>query len=184
MHFPLVGVPCLLAAVLLVGGCSPGPAADHRRAVAVAPVAGAWPGPHDSVTDRALSVMHRWDDRRAAAYASGDVSRLRDLYVRGSVAGARDVRILREYAARGLVVEHLVMQVLRARVEVASRSRLRLHLVDRVAGGTARSWRSEVALPGGRPRSRTVTLVRVGGRWLVRSVRAGPAHGSVSGGQR
>lgn len=178
MRLLLVHVLCLLGSLVLLGGCGASPPAGAAPAVGSEPgeprVAAVAPAERaDPPAARALAVLHRWDDRRAAAYASGDVALLRRLYVPGSVAGARDVRTLREYAAHGLVVEDLTMQVLDVDVLEESPTRLRVHLVDRLAGGTATVGRSEVALPGGRPRSRTVTMVLRGDRWLVRSVRPG-----------
>ena len=64
----------------------------------------------------ALEVLHAWDTRRARAWAEADADALRALYVRGSAAGRADVRLLRAYAARGLVVRRLVTQVFAVRV--------------------------------------------------------------------
>jgi hypothetical protein len=124
---------------------------------------------------RALGQLRRWDERRAAAYAASDLGRLRRLYAPGSRAGARDVRILRSYADRGLIVEELAVQVLDVRLVSASPQSVRLRVLDRVAGGAVvpTSGRGEAMLPSGRPTLRTVTMVDLGDGWVVRSVRHG-----------
>jgi hypothetical protein len=121
-------------------------------------------------TATALGVLRAWDRDRAAAYSSGDVAALRRLYVPGSEAGQRDVAILRSYAARGLVVRGLRMQRLRADVLDRRRDRLRLRVLERVAGGTVVSGTSRTALPTDRAGRRTVVLVRGAGGWRVASV--------------
>ncbi len=122
---------------------------------------------------RALAVLHRWDRQRVAAYAAGDPARLRRLYAPASLAGARDVRLLRAYADRGVRVADLKVQVLEAHVLAMTEHLLRIEVVDRVAGGTAISDRSPRELPGSRPETRTVTFVAGSGGWRVRSVRRG-----------
>ena len=49
----------------------------------------------------AAEVLAAWDAERAAAWADGDVRRLRSLYTAGSVAGDRDVAMLRALARPG-----------------------------------------------------------------------------------
>lgn len=129
------------------------------------------------VTRPAVEVLRAWDADRAAAWAAGDVDRLRRLYVPGSRAGDRDVRLLQRYAARGLRVRDLRVQRLRVAVQVDRPDELVLRVVERLAGGrvvpaaTGRSRRG-AALPVSVARERTVTLRRTGtgGRWRVASV--------------
>ena len=156
-----VPVLVLLLPLLLLAGCAAS-AAIQRPAVGVA---------HTRPAVEALALLHRWDGRRSAAYAAGDPSRLRRLYSRGSWAGARDVRVLRAYADRGLVVDGLATQVLEVEVVERSDRVLRLRVVERFAGGTVRSSRSEATLPSGRIRERVLTLVRGERGWVLRSVR-------------
>ena len=130
---------------------------------------------------RALAVLRRWDRLRAAAYAAGEPGTLRSLYSPGSWAGARDVRTLRTYADRGLVVRGLRMQVLSAELLPARPGTLRLRVEERVAGGTVTDGRAEVRLPTGRPTERVVTLVHGPQGWQLRSVRR--SSESVSGAQ-
>lgn len=163
-----------LLVIVLLAGCT-ATAQTHRRGGGVdreRPVVGA------------LAVLHRWDERRAAAYASGDVRALRRLYLRGSWAGARDARILREYADRGLVVDGVAPQVVRARLVERSGRVLRLRVLERLVRTTVRSDRSETSLPAGRLRDLVVTLVRERGRWRVCSVQPRDRPRNELGSQR
>jgi hypothetical protein len=115
----------------------------------------------------AAAVLADWDARRAQEWARGDATRLEQLYVAGSRAGAADVRLLLRYAERGLRVTGLQTQVVD--LDVLDRTERRLHLVvtDRVVGGVAVGRGAGVPLPVGRPSTRHVVLVRTGGTWLV-----------------
>jgi hypothetical protein len=118
------------------------------------------------------AVLAGWDEQRSVAWAEGDVVALRRLYVAGSRTGAADVRLLRHYVARGLVVEGLTTQVLGLDVVERASSRLVLVVTDRVVGGRAvGSGAARIALPADRASSRRVELVRRGGRWLVAEAR-------------
>lgn len=114
----------------------------------------------------AAAVLAAWDTDRAAAWAAGDVGRLRSLYAPGSVAGERDVAMLRRWLDRGLVVTGIQMQVLSLRELFRSPHRMALAVVDRVVGAAA----DGVALPSDTPTARTLELRRVDGEWLVASV--------------
>ena len=119
----------------------------------------------------ALDVLHGWDDARSHAWATGDAAALRRLYVAGSAAGRADVRLLRRYLARGLVVRHLRMQVFAVRVMRRDDGILRMRVTDRVAGGVAVTGRHRLRLPVDRPTTHTIVLRRVAGAWRVASVR-------------
>ncbi len=119
----------------------------------------------------ALEVLHGWDAARSRAWAAGDVAALRRLYVAGSAAGRADVRLLRRYLARGLVVRHLTMQVFAVRVLRHEPGRLRVMVTDRLAGGVAVSEGHRVPLPRDRATTRTITIRRAGGVWRVETVR-------------
>lgn len=138
-----------------------------------AAVAASAASPVDRQTDRALEILHRWDDARSAAWSSGSVPALRDLYTPGSRAGAADCARLTAYLRRGLVVDGMRMQVLDVAVRVATSSRLVLVVTDRLATATAVS-RMDPTLQWVLPRdvstTRTLTLVRSAGRWLVAEV--------------
>ena len=113
------------------------------------------------------SVLAAWDERRASAWAQGDVEALRGLYADGSRTGAADVRLLRHYLRRGLVVEGMTTQVLALDVVERSASRLVLVVTDRVVGARAVGGASPIALPADRASTRRIALVRRGGAWLV-----------------
>ncbi len=84
----------------------------------------------------ASRVLHAWDARREAAWAASDPAmRCAALYVPGSAAATADVRLLRAYGERRLVVRRIVTQVFALRVLHLDRRVLRLWVVDRVAGG-------------------------------------------------
>lgn len=119
----------------------------------------------------AAEVLADWDADRSAAWASGDVRRLRALYTPGSVAGERDVAMLGRWLDRGLVVAGLRTQVLSLRELRRSADRWVLAVTDRVVDGDAVGRRTRAALPVDAASSRTITLRLVGGRWLVASVR-------------
>ena len=126
----------------------------------------------------AADLLRGWDERRARAWASGDVEALRSLYTPGSVAGRVGRRMLREWLARGLRVRGLRMQLVAVRVRESARDRAVLLVIDRLAGGVAVGRGVRVALPRDRLSRRTVTLRRVAGEWLVDSVvgQASPAR--------
>ena len=137
--------------------------------------AGAAPAPVDRQSARALEILHRWDDARSAAWSAGSVPGLRDLYTPGSRAGAEDGARLTAYLRRGLVVDGMRMQVLDVVVQVATSTRLVLVVTDRLAAATAVSRTDPAlrwALPRDVPTTRTLTLVRSAGRWLVAEVDA------------
>jgi hypothetical protein len=154
----VLGVAGALAAVglLQVGlGHEPAPTAVPASAPARSP---------------ALDVLHGWDEARSHAWATGDVAGLRRLYVAGSAAGRADVRLLRRYLARGLVVRQLRMQVFAVHVMRRDDGVLRMRVTDRVAGGVAVTGRQRLRLPADRPTAHTIVLRRVAGAWRVASV--------------
>ena len=120
---------------------------------------------------RAASALHVWDARRAAAYARGDAAALRRLYLPGSGAGARDVRVLEAYADRGLVVRGLRTQVLALEVRGSGPDRVRLEVTDRTVGARAVGGGVRAVLPRDAPSTRVVVLRALAGEWRVASVR-------------
>lgn len=126
--------------------------------------------PPDSTDARV--VLGSWDDRRSRAWQRGDVRALRALYTSRSTAGVRDVRMLRGYLRRGLTVRGLATQRLSVTEIARDPHRLRLVVVDRLAGG----WVMPDArpLPRGEARVSRVVLRRVRGEWRVASVTRGP----------
>lgn len=139
-------------------------------APASAPASGPPSGAPRSDLVSSLEVLHGWDDRRAAAWAEGDVAALRSLYAPGSRAGRADVRLLRAYVARGVVVRRLVTQVFAVEVVHRDATSVRLRVFDRVAGGeVVRHGRVE-PLGSSVPVRRTIQLRREWGSWQVVSV--------------
>jgi hypothetical protein len=139
--------------------------ATSMHVVAAAPAAA---GP-DLPADPA-AVLHRWDERRSAAWAAGDLRALGRLYVAGSAAGRADVAMLRAWRARGLRVEALEVQVLRVDVRRRVQRRVALVVTDRLVGATAVGPGVREPLPTDRPSTRRVVLRRLAGQWRVAAV--------------
>src|SRR5690606_6247053 len=97
---------------------------------------------------------------------------LRASYVPGSSAGAADLRMLRAYASRGLIVQGARMQLGRLTELDRRGDRLRVAVVERLGpayavGGDGR----RLALPRDSWRSRVLVL-RFEDRWRVVSARS------------
>jgi hypothetical protein len=139
------------------------------------PTARSTPVSRPAVEDRALAVLHAWDVRRSAAWASGDAAALAALYTAGSSAGAADVALLERYTARGLVVRDLRMQLLRARVLAARPRLVEVEVTDRLSNAVAVRLGDPVArhrLPADAATTRLLVLRRVGDRWVMARVSA------------
>lgn len=134
-----------------------------------ADAAAAPPGPVPPTT-----VLADWDERRAQAWADGDLRALRGLYVAGSRTGRADVARLRAYVGRGLTVVGMQTQVLALEVRRHEEDLLDLVVTDRVIGAAATGPGGVVPLPRDRPSTRRLSLRRVGGAWLVVEVRDQP----------
>jgi len=115
-------------------------------------------------------VLHGWDQRRLQAWRRADPGALGRLYVPGSRTGRADVRLLREYADHGLVVQRWSTQVFAVQVLAHGRGRLVLRVTDRVVAGSAARGGRLVALPATAPAVRVITLERgpAPARWRVR----------------
>ena len=127
------------------------------------------PDPAPPVASRvdAIAVLRAWDQRRAAAWASGDPQAVSALYAAGSVAGRADRTFLAAYAARGLHVDGLAMQVLAVDVVTATTDQLVLRVTDRVATGVAVGRGSRIPLPRDEPSTWRVVMIRDRATWLV-----------------
>jgi hypothetical protein len=89
------------------------------------------------------------------------------------------VALLRRYTERGLVVQGLGMQVLRARVLVSRPRRLELEVTDRLAGAVAARAgdpQSARRLPAGAASTRVLVLRRPADRWVMVRVSALPGR--------
>jgi hypothetical protein len=155
-----------MTSALLLAGCGAGPRPETPRAGGVA-AASAVPAAFP-----ASDVLRAWDEARSHAFAQGDVTALRRLYVPGSTAGTSDVRLLRAYARRGLRVEEMRMQVLSLEVQRHERRRPVLLVTDRLAGAVAVGEGGRTALPRDRASTRVVELRRNrrGAPWRVATV--------------
>lgn len=159
----------------------PGLAAVAACCVVLTLVAAVWrSGPSSTSEEQAsrtpgasvpASILADWDERRSAAWADGDPAALRDLYAKGSRAGAADVRLLRRYADRGLRVTGLRTQVLSLSVLEMDDDLLSVMVTDRIVGGRASGDGEAIRLPADRASTRRIDLVRVGEQWLVGEVR-------------
>lgn len=130
--------------------------------------------PAPSSDDRlaeALAALRRWDALRATAYAAGDAGRLRSLYAEGSSAASADVRILRSYTARGLVVDRMRSQVLGVEPVSLGKREVTLRVRDRLVGAEAVDIEGRrLVLPRDGVTTRVLTLARSGEGWLMSEV--------------
>jgi hypothetical protein len=153
-----LAVAVVVAAVTLLPGHDPRPVTEPARTAAAA-------RPADVPV---VALLRRWDERRAAAYASGSPRRLADLYVAGSGAGAADLGVLRGYRARGWRVTGMRMQLLAVRVLERDPRRVVVDVTDRLDGAVAVRRGHRLVLPRDRSSSRRITLVRAAdGQWRV-----------------
>ncbi len=178
MRLPLVLAGALVAlvvgalvalGVVLVDGSAPG-SRQARPPEAGAPGGRACRDPGGVDVCRASAALREWDSGRARAWGSADETALASLYAPGSVAGQRDVAMLRRWRDRDLVVRGLRTQVLALVVEQADADRLELVVTDRLVGGAALGAGRRLPLPTDRASRRRVTLERSEGRWRVSSV--------------
>ncbi|HET6165843.1 MAG TPA: hypothetical protein VFE07_03380 [Marmoricola sp.] len=154
----VLGVVALVVSSWAGGSPAPGRVAESR-------VAGSGPGP--------LAVLHEWDERRAAAWSGGDGDALGRLYTRRSTAGAADVALLHRYAARGLRVQDMRMQVLGVRVLARRPRMIVLEVLDRLDDAVVtRPGDSSAArrLPSDGVTTHHLVLRLVDGRWLMARV--------------
>jgi hypothetical protein len=133
----------------------------------VLPVLLVVPGPEPPPEVEAAAVLHAWDDRRAVAWAAGDVSALAALYEPGSRAGRTDVRMLREWRSRGLTVHAMTTQLLRLDVRRVAADRVVLDVRDRLVSAVAVGPGVRVRLPAGPATTRRLVLTRDAGEWRV-----------------
>lgn len=174
----LLLVTCTVLALALVAVALVGIRGHQVRSGAFAlrdvpsahPMPGRLPRPV-SAEAQALAIVRHWDQARAGAWARADPGELRQLYLPASRTGRRDVAMLRAWQARGLRVQGLRMQVLATRLHVLTADRLVLVVVDRVATGWVVANGTRVRLPRDQATSRTISMRRVAGSWLVAEVR-------------
>jgi hypothetical protein len=176
-----VGVVALVAVVLGVAasGCAASPSAV--LAPRASPATAAEPGAVVRSAEReerarvaaASRLLRRWDSRRAAAYARGDVTALRRLYAPASGAGRADVDLLQRYVERRLVVRGMQAQVLALHVRRWTRHRVVLLARDRLVGAVAAAAHGRPtrrALPADGVDRWRLTLERRADHWVMSAV--------------
>lgn len=173
MPFRRAGPGALVTIAIVVGvvGAAAAVVEAGRQPVAAGPVPPAMP--------TAVQVLERWDRQRAAAYSSGDLTRLRALYHPGSRTGRADEMVLAAWSRRGLRVHDLRMQLLAYDVGEQSAHRIELTVTDRMHRAVALGPRPcarcppvRARLPAGQAKRRTITFLRCGGGWVIDEVRA------------
>ncbi len=165
----LAGAGCGLAVTCTVALLADADARpdDDGQSVGPAMVVGAGLASGRDPLDDPREVLRRWDADRAAAWTSGDTAGLGALYTPASVAGRRDVAMLRAWNARGQRVTEMTTQVLALRVQIDEEQRLVLRVTDRLVGVEARAG----PLPRDEVSTRTVELRRADhGAWRMASV--------------
>ncbi|HEY2880461.1 hypothetical protein [Nocardioides sp.] len=164
----------LAVAVTVVPVWLAGVAEGGRPSVRVpsVPIAGD-PG---SPAAQALTVLRRWDVRRAAAWSAGDPAALARLYVHRSQTGARDVGDLLRWVRRGLRVVGLHQQVTAVRVTGGDPRRIVMVVTERTVDGIAVGARRRTAVPASAWATHRVSLRLSQGRWRVAEVRTQPAR--------
>ncbi|WP_341229482.1 hypothetical protein [Nocardioides salarius] len=165
MRSPSRLVRALAAAALLV--LLAGPAVAGPQPVAP----GAAGSTERAGERRARAVLAAWDESRAAAWRRGDRAGLADLYTAGSLAGARDLRMLHAWLERGLRVRGMGVEVLALEVLREGPRRLVLRVTDRLAGTVAVGSGVRRVLPRDRPTTRALVLRRGDEGWRMASVR-------------
>lgn len=127
-----------------------------------------------ATTSSAREVLRAWDLRREAAWIAGDEAALAELYVAGSVAGRRDVQLLRSWSARGARVLRLEPQVLELQVLRQRPHLLVVRVTDRLGILDTEVAGEPVTMPRDEATTRRLELRRgpgTTGRWRVARVR-------------
>jgi len=122
-------------------------------------------------TDPECYVLGGLDVARAQALADVNVRDLQRVYA-SDRAAARDRRVLERYAARGYRIVGAGMIRESCRVVSRSDERVELQVSERLAPSWVVSEAGEARrLPRDGSTSRTVSMIRVDGRWRIASVR-------------
>ena len=156
--------PVWLAGVAMGGGAARDPGATPVATVPISPDADA------------LTVLRRWDVRRAAAWSAGDPAALARLFVHRSRTGAREVGELRRWVRRGLRVVGLHQQVTAARVTDHDPGRIVVVVTERTVDGVAVGARRRTAVPASAWATHRVSLRLSQDGWRVAEVRVQPAR--------
>jgi hypothetical protein len=118
--------------------------------------------------DRWATTLTELDRVRAEAFATGDASRLDDVYLPDSHARRADGATIDAYAGRGGRVVGAELQILSCRVVHSTPDSARLEVVDQL--GPARvTWSdgTSIELPRDRPSRRVVLVERTEEGWRI-----------------
>ena len=146
------------------GRASPEPSSAAVVSVAAEPAA------------RGLEILHDWDLRRSRAWADGDVTALRGLYVAGSAVGALDSADLARWTRSGLRVVGLRQQVAAYHLAREAAGRLVVVVTDRTVGGVAVGGGVRTPVPASAWTTHRIGLVHSRTGWRVTEVSAQPAR--------
>ena len=121
---------------------------------------------------RWAQVLDDLDAARNAAYVNSEPARLEQVYTPGSPELAADRQVLAAYAARGLRVDRVSLQLLRVQVLQEKPDGVRLRVVDVLRPVRVRTddggWRD---LPRDEPTVRTIALRLTQGGWRIARIR-------------
>lgn len=154
------------------GSDPPTPAPAVRHSPAADPTAtGTGAGTR---TRRALRILAAWDARRSEALARQDRAALAELYVPGTGLLRQDLGLLGAYERRGVRVVDVTTQLREVDVLAAGSDRLRLRVVERLAGAGFRTADRRYRRVGGSPYvTRVLTLQRGAAGWRLSSATPG-----------
>lgn len=167
--------PLVLARPRGGNGSAAVPPAPHRPAgSAGAAVTRAAP-PGGRVSTDWAAELDRLDRTRAAAYATGDRTLLRRVYVRGTAAEQADLAVLDQLSATGRTVTGLRHRLVQVTPHRTDAERAELRVVDVLREHTVRdSSGTRLETRPGRNSARSVVVLRrVQGEWRLERVRPG-----------
>jgi hypothetical protein len=129
-------------------------------------------GTASGANERWLRELERLDRLRAKAWTTGSLTGLQRVYAPSSAVLRADRHMLRTYLSRGLRTDGVRLEFADVRVVGQRPGEVELAVVDRLGpvrvhtdvGGAA-------SLPADQPTAHTIVLRRVGGQWLIASVR-------------
>ena len=164
------GCAVVVVLVMSMASCtSPAPRGSDPPSPAVETLPAA-----DRAGDRARAALRRltaWDSRRSEALAAQDRAALAQLYVPGTGLLRQDLALLEAYERRGVRVVDVTTQLREAEVLAAGSHRLRMRVVERLAGAGFRTAdRGYRRVPGSPYVTRVLTLHRSASGWRLSSV--------------
>lgn len=125
-------------------------------------------------TRGALRVLAAWDSRRSEALARQDRAALAELYAPGTGLLQQDLALVEAYERREVRVVDVTTQLRELEVLAAGSNRLRLRVVERLAGvGYRTADHGYRRLPGSPYDTRVLTLRRSASGWRLSSATPG-----------